>query len=176
LNKKELQMASGPEAGAGGGLPTDDPIVELEADHLLVRELFDTYLNVENPDVRMDLGPRILVLLEVHTALEEEVFYPRVRDVDTSLVDQCVAEHEQARQLMEQLHGMDGGDPQTARTFRQLADLILKHIDTEEQQLFPKVRQANVDLAAIGDEMHAFEVSIVAAAQAQASQQPGMRQ
>lgn len=169
-------MASDPEASRGGGLPTDDPLVELEADHLLVRELFDAYLNVENPDVRKDVGPRILVLLEVHTALEEGVFYPGVRDVDTSLVDQCKAEHEQARQLMEQLHGMDGGDPQAGRTFRQLADLILKHIDTEEQQLFPKVRQANVDLAAIGDEMHAFEASIVAAAQAQASQQPGMRQ
>jgi hemerythrin superfamily protein len=169
-------MGSDPEAGRGGGFPADDPLVELEADHFLIRELFDTYLNVENLDVRKDVGPRILVLLEVHTALEEAVFYPRVHDVDNSLVDQCQAEHEQARQLIDQLNGTDGGDPQTGRIFKQLTDLILKHIDTEEQQLFPKVRQSNVDLNAIRDEMHAFEASITAAAQAQASQQPGTRQ
>jgi hemerythrin superfamily protein len=168
-------MGSDPDAGRGSGLPAGDPLVELEADHFLIRELFDTYLNVENLEVRKDVGPRILVLLEVHTALEEAVLYPAVRDVDPTLVDHCEADHEQARQLIDHLQGMNEGDPQTGLTYKQLADLILTHIDTEEQQLFPKVRQSNADLTAIGDEMHAFEASMVAAAQARASQQPGMR-
>lgn len=169
-------MGSNPDADwDGSGLPVEEPIVVLEADHILTRELFDSYLNTQNPNVKKDVGPRILVLLEVHTAIEEGVFYPRVREVDASLVDQCEAEHEQARQLIKQLGGMEEGDPQTDRMFRQLADLVLTHIDTEEQQLFPKVQQSNLDLAAIGQEMHAFEASMIAA-ETHASQQPGIRQ
>jgi hemerythrin superfamily protein len=157
------------------GMPVDEPITELEADHILLRELFAAYLNTESPDARKDVGPRILVLLAVHAAIEEGVFYPSVHDVDPALVGQCEAEHEQASPLMEQLDGMDEGDPQTARMFRQLADVILKHIDTEEQQLFPKVRQSGLDLSVIAHDMHAFEAGLIAAAQAHASQQPGMR-
>jgi hemerythrin superfamily protein len=168
-------MDSDPNADRDeGGIPVDEPIAVLEADHILARQLFAQYLNTEDPNVRKDTGPRILVLLEVHTALEESVFYPRVHDVDASLVDQCEAEHEQAKQLMAQLRDMDEGDPGTGRIFRQLADAILAHIDTEEQRLFPKVRQANLDLNAIGLEMQAFEASLVAA-RAQAPGQPGMR-
>jgi hemerythrin superfamily protein len=157
-------MSNDPNADRDdSGLPVDEPIAVLEADHILARDLFDRYLNTEDLKIKRDIAPRILVLLEVHTALEEKVFYPDVHGVDSSLVDQCKADHEQARQLIEQLHGMDLSDLQTDEVFRQLADLVLKYIDTEEQQLLPKVQQANLDLDAIGREMQTFEASVVAA-------------
>jgi hemerythrin superfamily protein len=158
-----------------GGFPVDQPTDALKADHHLVRQLFDRYLNTQDLNVKKDVGPQLLLLLDMHTRLEEGVFYVRVRDVDPALVDRCENDHEQARQLMEQLDGMDEGDPQTDRMFRQLADSIFAHIDTEEQQLFPKVEQAKLDLTTIGLEMEAFEASMVAA-RAQAPEQPGIRQ
>jgi hemerythrin superfamily protein len=164
FGEKELQMDVNPNAHRGqGGFPVEKPTDALKADHHFVRQLFDQYLNTQDVNVKKDIGPRILLLLEMHTSLEEGVFYPRVHDVDAALVDRCENEHEQARRLMERLKGMDEGDPQADRMFRELADSILKHIDTEEQRLFPKVEQASLDLTAIGHEMEAFEASMIAA-------------
>src|SRR4051812_22446639 len=125
-----------------GGFPVDQPMDALKSDHHLVRQLFERYLNTQDINVKKELGPRILLLLGMHASLEEGVFYPRVRDADPSLVDQCENDHGQAKQLIEQLDGMDEGDPQTEQLFRQLATDMLRHIDMEEQKLFPKVQQA----------------------------------
>lgn len=146
-----------------GEFPVDQPMEALKTDHNLVRQLFGRYFQTWDINEKKDVGRHILSLLEMHTSLEEDVFYPRVRDVDPSLIDHCEQEHEQARQLMERFKLMGDADPQQAEeTFRQLADAIFRHIDTEEQQLFPKIRQANLDLNAIGREMQTFETSMIA--------------
>lgn len=152
------------------GFPSDDPLQALKADHDFVRKLFDRYLQTQDMKVKEEAGPRILQLLEMHTSLEESVFYPRVRSVDASLIDRCEDEHQQAKQMMAQLKGMNPGDQQCDQLFRQLADAIIRHVDSEEQQLFPKVQQAGLDLNAIGLEMQAFESNIVST-QARQSEQ-----
>jgi iron-sulfur cluster repair protein YtfE (RIC family) len=58
--------------------------------------------------------------------------------------------------------------------FQQLSDAIMRHVEKEEQQLFPKVQQANLDLNAIGLEMQAYDANVVSAL-AQASDRTGMR-
>lgn len=145
------------------GFPTEQPMEFLEKDHDFVRQLFDRYLNTQDLLVKKEAGSEILLLLGMHTALEEATFYPMVRDVDPQLVDECMDQHAQARRLMEKLQGMDVTDPQCDDTFRQLQDAILHHVGVEENQLFPKVRQANLDLEAIGLQMAAYEANAVAA-------------
>jgi hemerythrin-like domain-containing protein len=98
-----------------------------------------------------------------------------VRDAAPELVDRCEEEHANARQMVERLKLMDEGDSPADQLFRQLADAVLKHIDTEEQQLFPKIGQAKLDLTAIGLEMRAFETSMLDT-RAPATQRPEMRQ
>jgi hemerythrin superfamily protein len=165
-----------PNAHRGqGGFPVDQPLEALKGDHDFVRQLFDRYLNAPDLNAKKEVGPRLLLLLEMHTSLEDAVFYPRVHEAAPTLVDQCEEDHQQAKQIIERLKGMDEGDSPADQLFRQLADAILKHIDTEEQQLFPKVRQAKLDLTAIGLEMQAFETSMLGT-RAQAPQRPGMRQ
>lgn len=153
---------------SSGGFPVDQPLQALVKDHDFVKQLFDRYLNTQDRLVRQEAGPRILQLLEMHTSLEEATFYPAVQQADASLVEQCKEQHEQADQLMQQLKGMDAADPQCEGMFRQLRDAVLHHIDVEENQLFPAVRQANLDMQAIGLQMQAYEANMVAA-QAQAS-------
>lgn len=157
-----------------GEFPADQPMEALKTDHGYVRELFDSYFRAKDAGERKDLGAHILSLLEMHTELEENVFYPRVREVDPSLVGQCEEEHAQARRLIEALKPVDEGDPQAEPLFRQLAEAILSHVDVEEQQLFPKIAQANLDLGAIGSEMQAFEIRAIAARN-QRPAAPGMR-
>lgn len=163
------------DARSRGEFPADQPLETLRADHHLVRQLFDRYFQAQDADEKRDVGTHVLLLLEMHTSLEEGVFYPRVREADPALIEQCEQEHEQAKQLIKTLRRMDESDPQAVQTFRQLADAIFRHVDVEEQQLFPKVRQANLDLSAIGQEMRDFETRMIAA-RMQKPVAPGLRQ
>jgi hemerythrin superfamily protein len=138
--------------------------------------MFGSYLNTQDAQVRQEAGPRILELLEMHTMLEETVFYPGVRSVDATLVDHCEDEHQHAKQLISQLKNADPADPKSEQIFRQLADEMMRHIDEEEHQLFPKVEQSQLDLSALGVAMAAYEANMVAAqAQRSEQQRPGMR-
>jgi len=148
--------------GAGESL-ADQPMEALRKDHHFVRQLFDRYLNTQDMQIKREAGPRILALLEMHMAVEEAIFYPKVHEVDAQLVDHGEQEHEEAKRLMLQLKNIDIDDPQCDALYKQLAGTILHHIETEEQQLFPKVQQANLDLTEIGLQMMAFESNMVSA-------------
>jgi hemerythrin superfamily protein len=102
------------------------------------------------------------MLLEMHSALEEATFYPAVQSLDDDLVDECEDQHAQADQLIQQLKSMEVSDPQYEQLLQQLCDAVLQHIDIEENQLFPVVRQSNLDLEAMGLEMQAYEANMVA--------------
>lgn len=157
-----------------GEFPTDQPLEALRADHALARELFERYFQAQDRGERKGIGARILALLEMHTTLEESVFYPGVRKADPALVERCGHDHDEAKQLIERLALMNDGEEQADRMFHQLADAILTHVDLEEQQLFPKVEQAVIDLAAIGHEMQACEFRLIAD-RAQRPAAPGVR-
>jgi hemerythrin superfamily protein len=156
------------------GFPTDRPLDALTDDHNLIRQLFENYLETEQEeDERQDAGRDILLHLDRHMALEEGVFYPRVREVDAELVDRCDAEHQQAKELMEQIRGLEEGATKT-RAFRKLYQAIMAHVETEEMRLFPRIAQSGLDLQDIGADMQAFELSMIAA-EAPAARRPEMR-
>jgi len=157
MDKAEMEL----HEHRGGGFPVDQPMEALRKDHHFVRQLFDRYLNTQDMKVKQEAGPRILALLEMHMAVEESIFYPSVHEVDPQLVDHGEEEHEEAKQIMQQLKNMHPGDAQCDQLFKKLADSVLHHIETEEQQLFPKVQQANLDLSAIGLQMQAYEANMV---------------
>jgi hemerythrin superfamily protein len=165
----------GSDAQRRSEFPADQPIEALKADHNLARQLFDRFFAAQDVNEKKDLGPHILLLLEMHTSLEEGVFYPRVREADPDLIEHCVQEHDQAKELIERLKLMDEGDPQTEQMYRQLADAIFGHVETEEQQLFPKIQQSGIDLGAIGQEMQIFETTMIAQRH-QRPTAPGLRQ
>jgi hemerythrin superfamily protein len=144
------------------GFPVSDPLQALEKDHNYVKKLFERFLGTQDSRVKQEAGPEILLSLELHSTLEEAVFYPAVQQVDVTLVDQCKGEHEQVDQLLHQLKSMDINDPQCGAMFQQLRDAVLQHVEVEEQQLFPVVRQANMDMEALGLQMQAYESNMVA--------------
>jgi hemerythrin superfamily protein len=146
---------------AATGFPVAQPTEALRMDHAFVRQLFSRFLNTDNEAVRQEAGPRILELLEMHSSVEETVFYPQVRDLDESLIQEFVQEHGDADQLIQQLKSMDPCSPQAEPIYRRLCESVLHHIDEEEHDLFPKVEQANLDLEHIGLQMQAFEANLV---------------
>lgn len=154
------QQASG--ARTQGSFALDDPTRALMQDHRYVRELFQRYLGSQDAQVKQNAGPRICEALLMHTSLEEAVFYPSAKRVDAALVDRCGSDHQQAEQLITQLQAMQPGETQYDQLMQQLCDAIYAHIELEEQQLFPAVRNSALDLQDLALRMQAYESSMAA--------------
>jgi hemerythrin superfamily protein len=156
------------------GFPVDHPLDALTQDHDIVRRLFERYHEIPQAlDERQDIAREILLRLDRHMDMEETVFYPRVRSVDAELVKQCEAAHHEARECMKPIRTM-ADSAEKSSMLLELASLIDAHVEVEEKQLFPLVVQAALDLADLGADMQAFELSRVAA-EAPSKQQPGKR-
>jgi hypothetical protein len=89
--------------------------------------------------------------------VEEEIFYPAVRAAieDDDLMNEAQVEHQSAKDLIEQLEGMDASDPMYAATFTVLCEYVLHHAKEEEDEMFPSARKAKVDLEGLGEQMKA---------------------
>lgn len=153
--------------------PVDDPVQALLRDHNLVRKLADSYLNTADQAVRQQAATQLLQAIHMHSRLEESVFYPGVRGVDPNLIAHFEDEHLQVDELVAELQGMNAAQRDEARV-RRMIDAVLEHIEEEETELFPKLRNAAIDLSTIGLQMQALEANLVHM-QAQISDQGARR-
>lgn len=111
-------------------------------DHLRVKRLLRTY---EQSPWRLDLALEVCNELNMHNTIEEEIFYPALRDaVDGRLADESEDEHAQVSEIMAAVEDMEPGDPELERTMRMLRVALTKHIEKEENVVFPK---ADIELA-----------------------------
>lgn len=153
-----------------GAFPVDRPIEALLRDHNMVRHLAEAYRNGQSMEVQLEAAEKIRLLLEMHSRLEETVFYPAVRDIDASMIGHFEQEHQKTDDLLQALKSGEMDDAQMDQILRQLIDMTMHHMEEEENEFFPKLEQANMDMTPIGLQMQAFEANLVHA-QAQASQQ-----
>ena len=89
------------------------------------------------------------------------MFYPGVRRVDPNLIARFEEDHLAVDDLLATLQGMSIDEAAAEPLVRELIAAVLSHIRQEEQQLFPELRQAALDLTSIGLEMQAFEANLV---------------
>ncbi|HVE53156.1 MAG TPA: hemerythrin domain-containing protein [Ramlibacter sp.] len=143
----------------------------LDADHIAVKHLFVEYarLAMAAPAAAADREPiarKICTELTVHAQIEEEIFYPALREVvdDSSLLDEAEAEHQQARELIAQIEGAQPG-PALDELVATLARAIEHHVKEERDDLFPKARSApDLDLDALGARLRERQQELEAAA------------
>jgi len=130
----------------------------LDADHIAVKHLFVEYARQamampDEPGDRQALAERICSELTVHAQIEEEIFYPALREAigAPQLLDEAEEEHAQAKAMIAQLQGMSAPDPAMDDLVSQLARLIEHHVKEERDELFTKARAASgLDLDALG--------------------------
>ncbi|HEY6924642.1 MAG TPA: hemerythrin domain-containing protein, partial [Steroidobacteraceae bacterium] len=93
--------------------------------------------------------------LKVHAAIEEEIFYPAVREAikDADLMDEAVVEHSAAKELIAQLEDMSPDDGLYDAKVIVLAEQIQHHVKEEEGEMFPAARKAKLDSEALGIQM-----------------------
>lgn len=125
-----------------------DALDLLIADHNRVRGLFTRFQQAEEAgrtgELR-DLAATIRDELDVHTAIEEEIFYPEVRAASqeiSDLVDEGLEEHHVAKVLLEEIGALDADDDAFVAKAKVLIENVEHHAGEEESELFPKVRTA----------------------------------
>jgi len=130
-------------------------------DHNYVRQLMQRYLSTQDEQVKQQAGPQICEALQMHTTLEEAVFYPRVQELDPALVERCQDDHQEADELLVQLQELQPGEEAYDDLMQQLHDAVTAHMELEEQQLFPAVRNASMDLQDLALRMQAYESNLI---------------
>lgn len=134
-----------------------DAVDLLEADHRALNLLFSDYRALAASDApgsrRKALAEQICVELTLHTRLEEELFYPPVRQAirDDDLMDEADVEHASAKDLIAQILAMRPDDELYDAKVTVLGEYIDHHIQEEQNQMFPKARKCGLDLAGIGE-------------------------
>ena len=122
----------------------------LSEDHREVERLFDTYRHDPEDSIARDICSR----LSVHTRVEEAALYPTLRryvDGGDDLADVAEQEHAVAKSIIARI---DGSSPE------QLFDLVTElrrevehHVESEESELFPQMRESGVDAGVLGAEI-----------------------
>lgn len=133
-----------------------DALMLLTADHNRVRGLFTKFQAAhESEDTAQmtELAVKILTELEVHTKIEEDIFYPEVSaasDEIRELVSEGVEEHHVVDVLAGEIKGLSPDDEAWEAKMMVLVENVEHHAEEEETELFPKVRGA-LDSAALTD-------------------------
>ena len=146
-----------------------DAIELLMNDHQEVKDLFEKYADLAesgaDDEQKQTLAEQICTMLTVHATIEEELFYPAARDAvdDDALLNEAEVEHQSAKDLIAQIQDSDPADPLYDAQVRVLGEYIDHHVKEEEGELFPKVRDAGLDLEALGEEMSARQEELLTA-------------
>lgn len=132
-----------------------DAITLLKQDHKTVEALFKKFEKTgESAKVaQRDLAEKIVHELSVHAAIEEQVFYPAIREAvpDTEEhVLESLEEHHIVKWVASELDGMKPDAERFRAKMTVLIENVRHHIEEEEGELFPKVRQA-VGRKALGE-------------------------
>jgi hemerythrin-like domain-containing protein len=107
-------------------------------------------------DEQIDLLGNAVVSLTVHTAIEEQFLYPAYRAHGVpEAADASIREHEQVRELIQQLLDLSQTDPQLLQVLSRLDLAVREHVGKEEGDLFPWLRARLLDeeLEDIGEKM-----------------------
>ena len=138
----------------GSGSRQPQAIEMLIKDHQKVQKLFKQFEKADRRQQRQ-IVEEACNDLTVHAELEEQVFYPAVRDAieDTDLLDEAEVEHGVAKDLIEKLKALSPDDESYAATFIVLGEYVTHHVEEEQNELFPKAKKADLDFEKLAGEM-----------------------
>jgi iron-sulfur cluster repair protein YtfE (RIC family) len=142
----------------------------LRKDHDVVRELFASFEQAHEggDEARMaELAEGVCRELDVHAEVEEQIFYPAVRDrggdelADT--IAEAFEEHHVVKVLIGEIRELEASDEAFPAKVTVLRELVEHHADEEEQELFPKVRDLfdKVELLGLGRRIEEREAALV---------------
>jgi hemerythrin superfamily protein len=134
-----------------------DAIGLLKRDHADVKKAFKDFekAKYKDPNACKEFMASICKAITLHARLEEEIFYPAVRERidDDDLMNEAQVEHNSAKQLIADIEKMSGDDPMLKASATVLSEYIQHHVREEENEMFPKVKRLKLDLQGLGEQM-----------------------
>ena len=132
----------------------------LKKQHKEVKALFKKVENTENARERRRLMNEIATALEGHTTIEEEMFYPAVRGLETQKAEEMVLEafeeHHVVKLVLAELPQVDPEDERFEAKMTVLSELVEHHADEEEEEMFKAAQKLGKDeLEELGERMEA---------------------
>lgn len=127
----------------------------IRRDHKKVDGLFGRFERSKKADAKQRICAQVTQELEVHAKLEEEIFYPAVKEHvgEEDMLREAKQEHQQAKEIIAGLKKMSAEDEQFDEKFSELVEAIKHHVEEEEGELLPKVEESDMDLSEIGEQM-----------------------
>jgi hemerythrin superfamily protein len=136
----------------------------LDTDHRNVKKMFKEYEELTHSRAasvqqkKRELANQICMELTVHAQIEEEIFYPALREAlsETDLLDEAEVEHASAKDLIAQIEGAADVDDMFDAKVIVLGEYIDHHVKEERNEIFVKARAARgLDLVAMRDQLTA---------------------
>ena len=136
----------------------------LRADHKLVSELFEDYEKAKSVDKKRALVARICTELTVHAQIEEEIFYPAVKEAlnDDELIPEATVEHASLKDLIAQIEGIEPDGEMYDAKVKVLCEYVKHHVKEEQNEMFPKAKAADLDMRELGAQMAARKEQLLA--------------
>jgi hemerythrin superfamily protein len=138
---------------------SQDAISLLKADHRQVEEWFSEFEGARSASKKQQLASKICEALTIHTTIEEEIFYPAFLQAteDKDIHHEAVVEHDGAKKLIAQIQSMSPEDDYFDAKVTVLSEMIKHHVKEEEKPggMFAEAKKSEMDLAALGEELHA---------------------
>ena len=131
-----------------------DAIQLLRQDHDEVRKMFEEFESADE-DRKFELAAEICQALTVHATIEEEIFYPQVREaIDAEdLMSEAEIEHDTVKHLIERVQAGEVDEIQLSAMIKVMQEYVNHHVNEEQRKIFPRVRRAELDLVAMGQEL-----------------------
>jgi hemerythrin superfamily protein len=141
-------------------MPTKDKatnaIAMLKEDHDKVKDLFERFEETNGPATKAKIVSEALTALKVHATIEEELFYPAVRqniEDEEGIMDEADEEHHVAKVLIAELEKMTGDEEHWDAKFKVLAESVRHHIKEEEGKMFKEAKKTEIDFDILGSQM-----------------------
>lgn len=115
----------------------------LRNDHQKAMQVFQKLMSTTEISNRDLLFAELKQELEVHTEIEEQIFYPALQSAreTAGLVKESLHEHDTVKQLLRDLDVMDHDSPQWTASLDTLKENVEHHVHEEEEEMFPKAQE-----------------------------------
>ena len=144
-------------AARGRSTARMDAIALLKADHRQVETWFEQFEKARSDDRKRDLATNICDALRVHSAIEEEIFYPAFYEAtrEEDLHHEAIIEHDGAKKLIAEIESSGPEDDFYDARVSVLSEMIKHHVKEEEQRdgMFAKARSSGMDLVSLGEQL-----------------------
>ena len=149
---------------------TIDAVALLKADHRKVEDLFASFEKARGAERKQKLVQEICLELKIHTAIEEEIFYPACRGkIEEDLLDEAYVEHDAAKKMIAELEASAPDEDFYDAKVKVLSEEIEHHVEEEEKRaegMFAQAKKAGLDMDELGAQMAARKEQLMADAKA----------